>query len=150
MVLDNLLLIIAYSAVFFTPILLQNYFFLEIPPVAGTTIIPAIIVIIYFFICLPGLKRNGQTLGKRWCRIRVTKATGDAASPVRIYLSRFWYKITEIPVALAATVDQEGTLTSILGSTVTLILFTDGLMLFANKGRTLHDILAKTRVESAT
>ena len=106
----------------------------------------------YYFCCYRGLKQHGQTLAKKWLKLRVRKSDGGVASPFRIYVSRFWNRLLEIIVFAVSADSAMGGNEILFGVTCSiwmLIVGIDVIMLFANRGKSLHDVVAKTRVEGA-
>jgi len=93
-----------------------------------------------FFVFLPALlfygyqsaliARHGQTLAKRWFRIRIVRCSGEPAGFVRGVLVRSW---------LMALVEM----IPIFGSVLAVF---DALMIFGSESRCIHDALADTMV----
>ncbi len=90
------------------------------------------------------ISTTGQTLGKKWLRIRIVKLDGTPVSFVSGVLLRNWlpYLMVQGLAALLRTQD----LSTNLASLVSLV---DVLWIFGGASRCVHDHLAGTRVVRA-
>jgi uncharacterized RDD family membrane protein YckC len=85
--------------------------------------------LIYFLVNFHWLKRDGQTLGKGICGIKIVREDGSPANLMDVYVKRELPKsfIGQIPV-------------------INFAVIVDALFVFSSERRTLHDLLAGTIV----
>lgn len=82
-----------------------------------------------------GLTRTGQTLGKRLAGLKIVRSDGSEAGFTRAFLLRY------------AAFGLLCAVVPVLGWLVAPLI--DGILLFEQSGRTLHDLLADTQVVNA-
>jgi uncharacterized RDD family membrane protein YckC len=104
---------------------------------SGIAIICVVLGIIYFIallvINLRLLGREGQTLGKKWAKVRIVRTDGSPASLGRIVGLR--YIVNGIPGAIP-----------VVGGIYSLV---DILFIFRDDRRCIHDMIADTKVVAA-
>jgi len=97
----------------------------------------ALLVISYLLLNGPGLRRNGQTLGKRWMSLRIESAR-DSNQPGLgwgcLLLRGFGLLLIVLLLSL------------VVGKAAWLLLLFDPLLVFTRSRRSLRDYLAGTRV----
>lgn len=96
--------------------------------IVGVAVILVMIAVLVINMVL--LHRNGQTIAKRWFKIKVLRSDGSRCSLPRIIFARW------LPTALLSRIP-------LLGIAVAL---TDALMIFRDDHRCLHDLIADTIV----
>ncbi len=101
--------------------------------VAIVAIVAVLAMLALFIINMVLLHRYGQTLGKRWLRIKVVRVDGSRCGLSRYIFARW------LPVALLGAIPLIGWIFSLI----------DPLLIFGNEQRCLHDQIAGTIVIKA-
>jgi uncharacterized RDD family membrane protein YckC len=83
---------------------------------------------------------RGQTLGKRFCRIRIVRVDGSRLGFVHAVLLRSW-----VPMGVIVVISAVG-----LEPIARLLNFADTVSIFTGNRRMLHDVIAGTLVVNAT
>ncbi|WP_088041791.1 RDD family protein [Bacillus sp. EAC] len=96
-------------------------------------LLSSFIVGIIYNIIIPSFVWNGQTIGKRWVKIAVVTQDGEKVNWKTMTVRSIFTLLGQIKIPV---------LSSIIG----IIAFIDPFFIFNEKRRTLHDMLAKTKV----
>jgi uncharacterized RDD family membrane protein YckC len=83
---------------------------------------------------------RGQTLGKRFCRIRIVRIDGSPIGFTHAVLLRSW-----VPMGLIVLIGAIG-----LDPVARLVNFADTVSIFSGNRRMLHDLIAGTHVVNVT
>jgi uncharacterized RDD family membrane protein YckC len=110
---------------------LNNYMFDSVSLFLYTVFI--LVTIIVFEIIVPTYIWNGQTIGKKILGIKVVKDSEDVVDVKTMTIRSIFYLVGGIDLPLIA--DGIG-----------VIGFIDAIMIFRKDKKTLHDIIAKTKV----
>lgn len=93
----------------------------------------SILSILIFNVIIPTFAWKGQTLGKRWIKIAVVKNTDEEVDLVTMLVRSVLLFFGQITLPIVSYV-------------INVIAFIDPLLIFRSNKKTIHDIIAKTKV----
>lgn len=93
----------------------------------------SIMSIIIFNVIIPTFLWNGQTIGKRWIKIAVVKDTNEEVDLKTMLLRSIFLFLGQITLPIITNI-------------ISIIAFIDPLFIFSENKRTIHDMIAKTKV----
>ncbi|UPM55619.1 RDD family protein [Gottfriedia acidiceleris] len=98
----------------------------------GTSLL-SIICVIIFYILIPTFVWKGQTVGKRWLNIAIVKNDDQEVNLKTMIIREIFFLLGYIKIPYFSLV-------------VGLVAFIDPFFIFSSERRTLHDLIAKTKV----
>ncbi|MEH6936935.1 RDD family protein [Bacillus sp. JJ664] len=93
----------------------------------------SILSILIFNVIIPTFVWKGQTLGKRWIKIAVVKDTDEEVDLITILVRSVFLFFGQISLPIISYVFN-------------VIAFIDPLLIFRGNRKTIHDMIAKTKV----
>ncbi len=93
----------------------------------------SILSILIFNVIIPTFVWKGQTLGKRWIKIAIVKDTDEEVDLMTMILRSVFLFFGQISLPIISYI-------------INLIAFIDPLLIFRQNKRTIHDMIAKTKV----
>ena len=93
----------------------------------------SILSILIFNVIIPTFVWKGQTLGKRWIKIAVVKDTNEEVDLITMLLRSVFLFFGQITLPIISKI-------------INLIAFIDPLLIFRQNKKTIHDLIAKTKV----
>ena len=93
----------------------------------------SIISVIIFFILIPTFVWKGQTIGKRWLNIAIVKNDDQEVNLKTMIIREIFFLFGYIKIPYLSLV-------------VGFVAFVDPFFIFSSERRTLHDLIAKTKV----
>ncbi|PGZ92073.1 RDD family protein [Bacillus sp. AFS029533] len=93
----------------------------------------SIISIIIVFILIPTFVWKGQTIGKRWLNIAIVKIDGQEVNLKTMIIREIFFLLGYIKIPYFSLV-------------IGCVAFIDPFFIFSSDRRTLHDLIAKTKV----
>ncbi|WP_165346802.1 RDD family protein [Gottfriedia acidiceleris] len=101
-------------------------------PTRGSSLL-SIISVIIFYILIPTFVWKGQTLGKRWLKIAIVKNNDQEVNLKTMIIREIFFLLGYIKIPYFSLV-------------VGFVAFVDPFFIFSADRRTLHDLIAKTKV----
>ncbi|WP_167555258.1 RDD family protein [Gottfriedia acidiceleris] len=98
----------------------------------GTSLL-SIISVIIFYILIPTFVWKGQTVGKRWLNIAIVKNDDQEVNLKTMIIREIFFLLGYIKIPYFSLV-------------VGFVAFVDPFFIFSSERRTLHDLMAKTKV----
>ncbi|MEE6450342.1 RDD family protein [Gottfriedia acidiceleris] len=98
----------------------------------GTSLL-SIISVILFYILIPTFVWKGQTVGKRWLNIAVVKNDDQEVNLKTMTIREIFFILGYIKIQYLSLV-------------VGFVAFIDPFFIFSSERKTLHDLIAKTKV----
>lgn len=93
----------------------------------------SIISVIIFYILIPTFVWKGQTLGKRWLKIAIVKNDNHEVNLKTMFIREIFFILGYIKIAYFSLI-------------VGFVALVDPFFIFSGDRRTLHDLIAKTKV----
>ncbi|MEH7453539.1 RDD family protein [Gottfriedia acidiceleris] len=93
----------------------------------------SIISVIIFYILIPTFVWKGQTLGKRWLKIAIVKNDDREVDLKTMIIREIFFLLGYLKIPYFSLV-------------VGFVAFVDPFFIFSSERRTLHDLIAKTKV----
>lgn len=93
----------------------------------------SILSILIFNVIIPTFVWKGQTLGKRWIKIAVVKDTDEEVDLVTMLVRSVFLFLGQVTLPIISYI-------------LNLIAFIDPLLIFRENKKTIHDLIAKTKV----
>jgi uncharacterized RDD family membrane protein YckC len=93
----------------------------------------SILSILIFNVIIPTFIWKGQTLGKRWIKIAVVKDSDEEVDLVTMLLRAVFLFFGQVTLPVISII-------------INIIAFIDPLLIFRENKKTIHDMIAKTKV----